>query len=86
VRRYLPAARVTGIAGGLHVTVELPIGVDDRELAEQAAAVGLGPVALSSVCLRPSAARSGLVLGYAAQSPHELTRAVRVLAAVLTGT
>jgi GntR family transcriptional regulator / MocR family aminotransferase len=39
---------------------------------------GLGPLALSELRLR-AGGRSGLVLGYAAHSPHELTRAVRIL-------
>lgn len=38
LRRHLPQARVTGIAAGLHLLVELPATVDDRVVAERAAA------------------------------------------------
>jgi GntR family transcriptional regulator/MocR family aminotransferase len=79
LRRHLPRARIGGIAAGLHLVVELPPGVDDRALADRAAAAGLGPLALSSLSQRKSAP-CGLVLGYAAHTPHELTTAIRTLA------
>jgi GntR family transcriptional regulator/MocR family aminotransferase len=58
--------------------VELPRGVDDDAVAARAREAGLAPVALSALRLRAGGA-PGLVLGYAAHSPHELDRAVRVL-------
>ncbi|GAA3266941.1 PLP-dependent aminotransferase family protein [Dactylosporangium vinaceum] len=82
LRRHLPRARITGIAAGLHLVVELPAGVDDLALAERAAAAGLGPLALSTLRIRKSGP-GGLVLGYAAHTPHELTTAVRKLATLL---
>lgn len=79
VRRYLPVARISGIAAGLHIMIELPAGVDDVGLVERARAEGLDPVALSP--LRGAApGPPGLVLGYASHPPHELARAVRMLA------
>jgi GntR family transcriptional regulator/MocR family aminotransferase len=82
VRRYLPRARISGIAAGLHLVVELPSGTNDVAVAERAAAAGLGPLALSALRVERGGG-PGLVLGYAAHSPHELTRAVRTLARVL---
>ena len=79
VRRYLPAARISGIAAGLHITIELPSGVDDALLAERARAGGLDPVALSTLRYT-SSGQPGLVLGYASHPPQELARAVRMLA------
>ncbi|WP_260729911.1 PLP-dependent aminotransferase family protein [Dactylosporangium roseum] len=79
LRQHLPKARIGGIAAGLHLVVELPPGVDDRAVAERAAAAGLGPLALSSLRQR-GRGPAGLVLGYAAHTPHELARAVRILA------
>jgi GntR family transcriptional regulator/MocR family aminotransferase len=80
--RYLPAARVSGVAAGLHLVVELPAGVDDAALAEHAQAAGLGPLPLSALRINPGGS-PGLVLGYAAQAPDELTAAVRALAGLL---
>jgi GntR family transcriptional regulator/MocR family aminotransferase len=84
LERDLPAVRISGIAAGLHLVVELPSGVDDGTLARRARAAGLGPVPLSDLRLT-AGGRPGLVLGYAAQSPDELTTAVRRLAALLEG-
>jgi GntR family transcriptional regulator / MocR family aminotransferase len=78
LRSYLPNSRVSGVAAGLHLVVELAPGSDDAALAARAREAGLGPLALSELRLR-GAGRPGLVLGYAAHSPHELTRAVRLL-------
>jgi GntR family transcriptional regulator/MocR family aminotransferase len=80
--RYLPYARVSGVAAGLHLVVELPAGVDDARLAARARAAGLGPVPLSQLRLGPGGP-PGLVLGYAACGVDELTEAVRVLASLL---
>jgi GntR family transcriptional regulator/MocR family aminotransferase len=80
--RYLPAARVSGIAAGLHLVVELPAGVDDAALADLAREHGLGPLSLSRLRLLPGG-DPGLVLGYAAHSPDELTSAVRRLAGLI---
>ena len=78
----LPGARVSGIAAGLHLVVELPDGVDDAAVAARARAAGLGPVALSSTRLGPPGP-PGLVLGYAGQTPNRLADAVDRLAAVV---
>jgi GntR family transcriptional regulator/MocR family aminotransferase len=78
LRQHLPRGRISGVAAGLHLVVELPRGVDDDAVAARAREAGLAPVALSALRLRGGGA-PGLVLGYAAQSPHELDRAVRVL-------
>jgi GntR family transcriptional regulator/MocR family aminotransferase len=80
VRRYLPGARVGGVAAGLHLVVELPPGVDDVAVADRARAVGLAPLPLSRLRLR-APGPPGLVLGYATLRPDELTDAVRRLAA-----
>jgi GntR family transcriptional regulator / MocR family aminotransferase len=82
LRTYLPGGRVSGVAAGLHLVVELPPGLDDAALAARARSAGLGPLALSELRLR-GGGRPGLVLGYAAHSPHELTRAVRTLGRLL---
>ncbi|GAB2925237.1 PLP-dependent aminotransferase family protein [Micromonospora polyrhachis] len=92
VRQHLPEARISGVAAGLHLVVELPDGIDDVAWGRAARAAGLGPLALSRLRMPISAADHGtpprpeppgLVLGYAAHSPAELVRAVRTLAALI---
>jgi GntR family transcriptional regulator/MocR family aminotransferase len=82
LRRYLPHARVTGIAAGMHLVVELPANVDDAAVAERAAGAGLGPWALSALRVAGSG-RPGLVVGYGSYAPDELAGAVRRLAALI---
>jgi GntR family transcriptional regulator / MocR family aminotransferase len=79
---HLPQARVTGIAAGLHLVVELPPGTDDRRVAAEAARAGIAPIALSTLRLG-AAGPPGLVLGYARDSPSVLHAAVFTLAGVL---
>ena len=84
VRTYLPDARISGVAAGLHLVVEQPAGVDDGALVDAARARGLGPLALSRLRQR-AGGKPGVVLGYAAHSPHELTEAVRVMGRLAVG-
>ena len=73
LRLHLPGARVTGVAAGLHLLIELPPTVDTDELVARAYELGLAPLA----------AGHGLVLGYAAHSPDQLDEAVRLLASLI---
>jgi GntR family transcriptional regulator/MocR family aminotransferase len=82
LRRHLPKARIGGVAAGLHLVIELPPGTDDQALALRAAEAGLAPIALSTLRARKTGP-PGLVLGYAAHTPHELTTAVRHLSTLL---
>jgi GntR family transcriptional regulator/MocR family aminotransferase len=82
VRRHLPGARISGVAAGLHLVVELAPGIDDRALVARARRAGLAPLALSDLRLREEG-RPGLVIGYATLRPDELAAAVRRLAGLL---
>ncbi len=84
---YLPRARVSGIAAGLHLVATLPEmsgEVDDLELAQRITAAGVLVHPLSWHRMRPGP--PGLVLGYAAHPPDRLREAARRLAAVAAGT
>jgi GntR family transcriptional regulator/MocR family aminotransferase len=83
LRAYLPAARVHGVAAGLHLLVTLPDGVDDEALAARARHDGVIVQPLSAH--RQSDGPPGLVLGYAAQSPDRIREAVRQLATSYRG-
>lgn len=81
IRRDLPNVEVTHVpAGGLHVWVRLPAGMDDGEVADRARRHDVvvqagGPYFVTE----PPAAH--LRLTYAAATPAELTEATRRLAA-----
>lgn len=66
-------------AAGLHLTVLLPPGVDDRKVSQLAADEGVEAPALSDYAIR-KLVRGGLVLGYGAASVERTPEAVSVLA------
>ena len=81
LREHLPAARVHGVAAGLHLVVGLPDGVDDGGVADRALAAGVAVQPLSYHRLRPGP--PGLVIGYAAAHPARLREGVRLMAAAV---
>ena len=81
---HLPGARVSGIAAGLHLVVELPAGVDDVALAARAAGGRSRPGRRSRRTRLAPDGPPGLVLGYAAHTPDQLTAAVERLARLVT--
>ena len=64
-------------AGGMHLLIRLPDGVDDGDVARRAMAAGLGPMALSGITCR---SRIRLVRGCCWASP---TSAKKTLLAVV---
>ncbi|HEX6444177.1 MAG TPA: PLP-dependent aminotransferase family protein, partial [Streptosporangiales bacterium] len=77
-----PYGTVAGSEAGLHVTLLLPDGVDDRAVRSAVAAAGVDVGAVSDF-RRTSPGPSGLVVGYGSCADGELARGLRVLAAVL---
>ncbi|MFE7284355.1 PLP-dependent aminotransferase family protein [Streptomyces noursei] len=85
VRSHLPTATVHGAAAGLHLTITFPPAAPpDTALAAAALARGVKVHPLSWHGQRPYG-RPGLVLGYAARTPGELTEGVAVLGEVVRG-
>ncbi|HEY3501450.1 MAG TPA: PLP-dependent aminotransferase family protein [Actinocatenispora sp.] len=76
VRRYLPAARITGIAAGLHAVLVLP-GGDEAALTAAAEAAGVRVLPLRHYGSGPS---PGFVVGYAHLTPDTITNTVATLA------
>ena len=64
--QHIPAARIRGIAAGLHALVDLPVGCDEQALVVEAARQGIGIYGLSAYHAPGVAAPPALVLGYAA--------------------
>nr|WP_244419650.1 PLP-dependent aminotransferase family protein [Streptomyces hygroscopicus] len=84
IRAHLPDATVHGAAAGLHLMVTFgPDGYrgSDTDLAAAALARGVKVQPLSWHSQRPSP--PGLVLGYAARTPDEITEGVAVVGKVL---
>ncbi|MFF5056549.1 PLP-dependent aminotransferase family protein [Micromonospora sp. NPDC000663] len=79
VRAHLPGAVVHGAAAGLHLLVTLPGDLDDTALAAAALRRGVKVQPLSWHAQRPQP--PGLVLGYAANPPHQIERALATLGA-----
>jgi GntR family transcriptional regulator/MocR family aminotransferase len=81
----LPAARVTGVAAGLHAVVLLPRGTDERAVVEAAAEREVGVAGLGEMYARePGARLTGVVLGYAPLSERAIAEGVRRLAAAVS--
>jgi GntR family transcriptional regulator/MocR family aminotransferase len=67
---------------GLHAVGWLPPGIDDVAASEAAGRHKVEAIPLSR-CYQAACPRAGLVLGYAGLKPHEISAAVRRLAAAL---
>ena len=81
ITNHLPTATVHGAAAGLHLTITFPDGPDDIALASAALDRGVKTQPLSWHYQQPLA--PGLVLGYAARTPTEITTAIPLIATAL---
>jgi GntR family transcriptional regulator/MocR family aminotransferase len=82
LHEHLPAARVQGIAAGLHLLITFPGRAGpDTDLAQAILRAGVLVHPLSWHRHRPGV--PGIVLGYAAHTPDQLHEAVRRIARVL---
>ncbi|MDX2969164.1 MocR-like pyridoxine biosynthesis transcription factor PdxR [Kribbella solani] len=81
IHKHLPTATIHGAAAGLHLTITFDNPVDDVELAAAALQSGVKCHPLSWHCQLPHA--PGLVLGYAARTPTEITTAIATIAGEL---
>src|SRR6266545_3041339 len=80
--RRLPELRVKGVAAGLHVLLELPAGVSDRAIADDAAREGIRVEPVSRYSLERRGL-SGLVIGYGRVHETALEPAVAAPARVI---
>ena len=69
---------VIGAEAGMHLVALLPPGIDDRQVARQAAQDGISAMPLSMCQLRKQA-RGGLILGYGGTNTTEIQDGVRKL-------
>jgi GntR family transcriptional regulator/MocR family aminotransferase len=83
VARYLPGARVTGLAAGLHAIVQLPRRVDGLSLMQAARRRSVGVYLLGYAYMAPRPVDDGLVLGYASLTESGIEEGIRRLALAL---
>jgi len=83
LRRFLPEARICGIAAGLHGTVRLPDGDDELAIRDEAARRGISLTAMSDHQLRKRGGPPTLLLGYAGTPEPAIRAGVRELAAAI---
>jgi GntR family transcriptional regulator/MocR family aminotransferase len=83
VAAHLPAARVTGLAAGLHAIVRLGREVDGLALMQAARRHSVGVYPLGYSYMRPRATDDGLVLGYACLSEASIEKGIGLLARAL---
>jgi GntR family transcriptional regulator/MocR family aminotransferase len=74
--------QILGGQSGMHLTLKLVCGTDDKLVADIARQKGLGVQALSTFCMKSTAA-NGLVIGYGNTSPQRIPSAVRLLVDVI---
>ncbi|WP_371406695.1 PLP-dependent aminotransferase family protein [Kribbella sp. NBC_00662] len=79
IHNYLPTATIHGAAAGLHLTITFNDSTNDMELAASALSKGIKTHPLSWHSQLAHA--PGLVLGYAARTPTEITEAIATIAA-----
>nr|WP_239063004.1 PLP-dependent aminotransferase family protein [Streptomyces sp. SID13031] len=86
ISNHLPTATVHGAAAGLHLTITFNEagdgdGPDDIALASAALELGVKTQPLSWHCQQPLT--PGLVLGYAARTPSDITEGIETIAEAL---
>ena len=81
--RELPEAVVTGIAAGLHVTVELPEGYDAEAIRDEAARHRIVLNSMTDYREAPGAGSTTLMLGYGSVPEPAIEPGVRELAEVV---
>ena len=85
LRRHTPWVRVTGIAAGLHLLLELPDSLTEHDVITRAARHGLALEGLGSYQRAPGTHPPALVVGYGTPHEHAFTGAVARLTAALAG-
>jgi GntR family transcriptional regulator/MocR family aminotransferase len=82
-RRLGEVVEIRPVESGMYLTAWLPPGWSDRDAAHALAQAGVATVPLSALTL-DTARRPGLVLGYTGHSPAAMSRAIEIMATVLT--
>jgi GntR family transcriptional regulator/MocR family aminotransferase len=84
LRAHLPHLRVSGIAAGLHLMLELDAGADEKAIVAAAAAQSVGVYPLGAYRAVTKGA-PGLILGYGATSEVTIAEGIKRLGGALAG-
>jgi GntR family transcriptional regulator / MocR family aminotransferase len=85
VEESAPELTARGIAAGLHIVLELPVGVDEAEILAAAEERSIGLYGLERFRHGPTDHhRQGLVIGYGTPADHNFEAAVTALASLLS--
>jgi GntR family transcriptional regulator / MocR family aminotransferase len=83
LKKHLPDLLISGVAAGLHLTIQLPAGVDETALVDEAERNGIRIHGLRSYCARPSTESPAILLGYCQPSERNLVQGVAALAVLV---
>jgi GntR family transcriptional regulator/MocR family aminotransferase len=83
LRQQVPRVRISGIAAGLHILVDLPAGMCEDDLVSRAARRGLAIEGLASYTAAGHEHGPALVIGYATPPGHAFTGAASELCRLL---
>jgi len=81
-----PAIRIRGIEAGLHAVLELPNGVDEKELVARAEENSPGLHGLNQYRQESLKGQDAVVVGYGTPAEHAYPAALRALATMLRET
>lgn len=82
--RHLPGFSIRGVAAGLHLTLELPPGMEESAIIAEARRRGMILHGLRLYRANPKAGSQALVLGYCRLSEKESDQGAKALAAAVT--
>ena len=85
LHRHLPTLRPVGASAGLHVMAWLPDGVDESNVIERAAALGVAVDGVSPYYGSRPAGPGGLLFGYGTLIESDIDPAVRLVARAMAG-
>jgi GntR family transcriptional regulator/MocR family aminotransferase len=83
LREQAPRVRVTGVAAGLHVVLDLPPGSDEDDIVDRGARRGLALEGLGAYGTGGTGRPPALVIGYGTPPAHAYTTAIARLGATL---
>lgn len=81
--QYFPTDWILGGSAGMHLTLILPAGVDDKNVAGKARNFGIAVHALSTFYSEAKTDNCGLVIGYGNTHKENIPNAINALAAVI---
>ena len=83
LRTYLPQCRIRGVAAGLHLILELPMGADETAIVAEASRRAIYVHGLKAYRSQHSSAEPVLLLGYCRLTQADVKKGAKAIAAVI---